>query len=758
MAMTDDQINALNEQIEKLTNKMDSLVGALNSIIGTTTNAAKATANASTAAGGLTNAVNSSTTAIQNKTKADKEAAERQYSNERAYRSVISAVTGFADALISGERGLKKYGDSLSNASDALSELLTSRFGIGGTIAAGALSGLTILTKKYLEQGDALLKARVELASFAGSITLSTTEIQEMANNMGFTVSQFSETLGKSLRTAQSGLVGLGGTAGEGAKRFAQIGDVLDEDRKKFIRLGVMPEELLESQAEYISQLKSSGSIIFANRKSTEQLQLESLKYAENLRILSEFSGKEVDRLKKEQDAALAETAFQAKKIQMLEEATRLEAAGQTERAEAIKNQVTSMDAAVRDAVGKMGSDGARLVRELFVGQLSPEMMRFVGVLPGGMEAVQKFTTDFEQMDPQLAVSGLMDSLSSSLREQISRIGPELIQVIPEEIRKMLSLTTDTMGLTLTTLSREFDESLGRILTNFETEQRLRAEAAVRGAGGPDENKQVDVLSNTMADLITTEMQVAAGFDSLLASTNPLISGFNTTTLAAAALAASLGMAAAAAGQSAIGNIEGKGGKGSSLGKLGKLAKGIGYGSIGINSLLDVYQGYSEHQDIDARLASNQITQEQANEEKVESKASTVGAGIGSIALGGLGMVLGGPVGAMIGSTIGSQVGETLGQLVGERINANATTPTALSVDTATPTGEELARAASERARMQEEEQRVALAAVTQNSSTTPDRQEEVSLLFMMDQKLSDMIRELRENNSVQEKIWKNMA
>jgi predicted oxidoreductase (fatty acid repression mutant protein) len=54
--------------------------------------------------------------------------------------------------------------------------------------------------------------------------------------------------------------------------------------------MGVMPEELLESQAAYINQLQASGSIIFANRKSTDQLQKASLDYAENLRVLSEYT------------------------------------------------------------------------------------------------------------------------------------------------------------------------------------------------------------------------------------------------------------------------------------------------------------------------------------------------------------------------------------------------------------------------------------------------------------------------------------
>jgi len=745
MAMTDDQINALNEQIEKLTNKMDSLVGALNSIIGTTTNAAKATANASTAAGGLANAVNSSTTAIQNKTKADKEAAERQYSNERAYRSAISAVTGFADALISGERGLKKYGDSLSNASDALSELLTSRFGLGGTVAAGALSGLTVLTKEYLNQGDALLKAKVELSSFAGSITLSSSEIQKMANDMGFTVGQFSETLGKSLRTAQSGLVGLGASAGEGAKRFAQIGDIsdLEGERERFIKMGVMPEELLESQAAYVNQLRLSGAILFSNTKTTKELQLESLRYAENLRVLSEFSGKDIETVKKEQDAALQDMAYQTKILEMFREAERLNEEGirtnnqgLIDQANSIKTEVEMMENSVRLA-SSVSQEAASIVKGLQIGQLSKEMMALVGVLPGGTQALRDYQRDVEEFDTATATKNLLEQLSSATVETAEYIGSRYLVLIDDETKKLIGLTDGLLQQRITSLATDMpmSERLDKIYNQLAN--------------------KTDIFMENQATLISTEMELAAGFDSLLASTNPLISGFNTTTLAAAALAASLGMAAASTGRSAIGNAIDQGG---SLGKLGKLAKGIGYGSIGINSLLDVYQGYSEHQDIDARLASNQITQEQANEEKVESKASTVGAGIGSIALGGLGMVLGGPVGAMIGSTIGSQVGEALGQLVGERINANATTPTALSADTATPTGEELARAASERARMQEEEQRVARAAVTQNSSTTADRQEEVSLLFMMDQKLSDMIRELREINSVQEKIWKNMA
>jgi hypothetical protein len=50
-----------------------------------------------------------------------------------------------------------------------------------------------------------------------------------------------------------SGLIALGGSTGEGIKKFAQLAATTEEQRAAYRRLGLSQEEVTQLQADYVS-------------------------------------------------------------------------------------------------------------------------------------------------------------------------------------------------------------------------------------------------------------------------------------------------------------------------------------------------------------------------------------------------------------------------------------------------------------------------------------------------------------------------
>jgi hypothetical protein len=309
MAMSDEEINALNESIRELTDSMKMMRGTFESVAGQSKTASDNLNKVSTGAKNADTDINTMAKAtIRSKGALDQfsestaEATKRQQAYKEAQASGIQSTLGFADALISTEAGFTKFSGALSAAGDAAMDLGKSQGPVGEVLGRIVKAG-TMVAEQYLEQGDSVFKARNELFRFAGASSIGSNELLDMGQKIGFTSKQL-DALVKPLKSMGPSLLSLGDSAGDGAKRFLEIGAVSEETRKKFIRMGVMPEELLQSQADYINLQRLSGNQASMRLKTDKQIQEESLEYAESLKVLSELTGEDAETVKKRQEAA----------------------------------------------------------------------------------------------------------------------------------------------------------------------------------------------------------------------------------------------------------------------------------------------------------------------------------------------------------------------------------------------------------------------------------------------------------------------
>ena len=312
-----------------------------------------------------TEVLSGSTKALEAGAVAQQKYAEAAANFSRGLISGQAAVMNFGKALIDGQKNLEKYGGAFENAGDAAWDI-GKNFGVLGTIIGGAAKALGFFAAGIFKSVDSVVQFRDETSKFAGILPTTISGIQELGSNARFSGEEIMK-LSKTMSGFGTNILSLGGSAGEGALRFMEMAAVTDDVRRKFGRLGVDQDRLLEMQGMYIQMQGISGKALENRTKTEGQLQRESLAYAKNLIIMSDLTGQTAEQMQQEREVVKAEFEEQVKIRQENIQIQRLRAAGEHEAADAIKKEQdnrTQLIQTMTDAYGRdIGSQFGRLAR-----------------------------------------------------------------------------------------------------------------------------------------------------------------------------------------------------------------------------------------------------------------------------------------------------------------------------------------------------------------------------------------------------------
>ena len=188
----------------------------------------------------------------------------------------LSAV-GSAAMLASGKT--KIFGAALSVAGALLS-------GFGSGASKLAKFGIEVLTKEV----EKSIKAYNDAASSGAFFAAGMKGLRDAANEAGLDVEQFSNVLAKH----STDLASLGMGVTEGAKRMGGAlkagGDTM---QRQLVNLGFAIEDQAGLVAETMKQMRGTGGPLQA---SNAQVAAETMKYAENLRIISAITGEDAKK------------------------------------------------------------------------------------------------------------------------------------------------------------------------------------------------------------------------------------------------------------------------------------------------------------------------------------------------------------------------------------------------------------------------------------------------------------------------------
>lgn len=247
-----------------------------------------------------------------------------------------AAATGFAKGLLKGERGATLAAKSLTDFITPISKVIDTLgplIGVlsmlipGGAVAKGlyflGTVGLSKLASSALEAGakfnelaaeqiQVLMKSFNEISKAGISVTGGIDTVQQLSQTLGLSNSeleQFNKLLGSNTQT----LAMMGGTAAQGAERFASAAGLLVKDFGRELELiGIDRDEQREMAMSYMNIQARTGRL---QMKTAEQVAKETSNYIKELDMLAELTGSNRKQMQEAREAALAETRFRAARI-----------------------------------------------------------------------------------------------------------------------------------------------------------------------------------------------------------------------------------------------------------------------------------------------------------------------------------------------------------------------------------------------------------------------------------------------------------
>lgn len=489
------------KELEDQLRQLSSAVGDLNSSITGTIRSTQSE----------TNAINKNVVAADKSGKALESLAAGADKYEQSMASLTksfamagSALASFAKTIVSGTDGFSKYGDSIKQFGGALSEM-GDNFGPLGKIFGTVANAASKLAPLYLAQADNLLKASDAFARMGAAATLSTKEIQKIGLGSGLASSQLDKLI-KPIQSVQGGLLGLGESATGGIKKFGQLAAVSEDVRREFKRLGMGDQERNQSLADFITLMNKSGASFQGSLKTQQGLQKAALEYTRNLYELAEITGKDVDTVKAQQEAAMStmEVALEMNKLDQ----QRIDAARRGD-----KNEVARLEAqegAIKrftNELQKGGATQAQIVaaqNQFLTGAITGQSAKFA-IMGLNMDEFIKKTKDGTLRQGELA-----NAYKTSTQNTINTFSHQTLG-LSKNLQDLLGLTSESVGGLTQRAGIDFEKSSKQAQDELIANKNNESIAAL------------DKAQQARNDLTELERKATTTLDNLLLATNPII-------------------------------------------------------------------------------------------------------------------------------------------------------------------------------------------------------------------------------------------
>lgn len=471
------------------------------------------------------------------------EEARIKYNQKVATDKSVTALDEFTEALFSGKQGFEKYNKTLDAAGAAMVALTKNMGGLAQVVGL-VINATMKLGQAQLKQADNVLKASDELSKMGGVGGLTSNQLLEMAHNAGLT-SKNLELMYKPIKSMGSSILTLGDNAAAGQKAFMELTAVSKTTRMEFQKLGISQEDLIQNQADYIKLQGMAGISLKNDMKDRARLQKASTDYTENLLILAQISGTDVDTIKKKQEEAMRSLDFQLYILEEQSKAAELRKKAETTNDETLKAKYIAQ----ADSIEKTIKSQSDLVKQL--NNQYPQLASAFREITSQKTITGKATQQVLMMMPEMETAFKRANERLKRGDNAGEVRAELEEQFKLAAIKggrdyRIALGSNPELAQDLGYSVDLVNTLNKTLDRNEKEEQEKARKRIE-----DQKKTGDVAQNARATLLETERSAAVALDKLVAATNPLMSGFNKTTISVmilqgAALAAAAALTAIA--------------------------------------------------------------------------------------------------------------------------------------------------------------------------------------------------------------------
>ena len=235
---------------------------------------------------------------------------------EAAMKGLQSVVVGAGGLVGSLSQSTGRFSD-LNTVTGIMIDAFTSLTS-AIPLAGRALDAFGDVAKVIIELNNAILDDTLDsfytLSQSGFGLQNDLLELAASAREGNLTLEQLTQ----GVMSAQQGVLVLGSSFDQGVRRFTMIQAMLRDENGEFAKalkgFGYGATETAEFLADFLQDQRTSLAI---RNMSEQELASRSFQYAKNLRIISEFTGQEVDEMRKRQQQIATDGAFQSKLQQM---------------------------------------------------------------------------------------------------------------------------------------------------------------------------------------------------------------------------------------------------------------------------------------------------------------------------------------------------------------------------------------------------------------------------------------------------------
>lgn len=560
----------------------------------------------------------------------------KQNNLSEAMSKGTQAMDSFASALFNGTGEFAKYNSALSSAGDA-ALAWGKNFGPLGLATGALVKGVTKAAEMALKQADDTLKATDSISKMGAMNSFTAEGVRKMGTDAGLASDQLDKMI-KPMSSMSGGLTRLGATSADGVEAFGKMIAVTKETRMEFQRLGLNDQERIQAQSDFIGMMERSGGVLSGQLKTSAGLQKASLDYTKNLYELSSITGKSIEESKKDMEVARATYEWKLQENKWARQLRAAQESGNETEMARIEAEKEGANRLIND-IAKLGdpTKTAAVQLQYLTGAITPASSQFA-VLGVDIEKQIKAAKENTYQ------SGEFNNAYKKAADTMLGAGDTAL-ALSEDFRKATGLDEKALDY-----NNKREGVADEVVAAAAARKKLEDNSVNQGIAAQD---AAQIARNELTEL---ERKAKIGLDDLVASVNPLMQGFDKTTIAATTLVAAAGAAAIALGAMAAKTTAGKAieaasGTGSAgAGKGGgirSMAGGLLKGGVAALGGMALSKGgeYAKEQGHAKTGAGLDIAGTTA------SYAGT-GAMMGSI-VPGLGTAVGAGMGAVVGAGVG---------------------------------------------------------------------------------------------------------
>ena len=298
-----------------------------------------------------------------------------------------------AQTLSQGNGTLARYNNIVDSTTGSISKIAFAFGSLGGVV--GKLStGIGFLVtaigfavKTVNEFNDNLLRGSDVLAKVGTAGRLTTDELLQMTQNAGFANDQTAD-FAFLLKEVGPDVLTLGKSATDGYKALGNITVYSSEMIANFRRLGVTNEDLVRNTVDYVKLQSLSGISLRYQNLITGDLTKRTVQYTRDLIELSDFTGLEVEEVKRRQMVARASLDLQTRDLMMQDKIAQLREKGANQEADDLEKERerTRKMVDMASMLGLSGENLAAVQSMLATGTFNELSSSFAAGMPGILE------------------------------------------------------------------------------------------------------------------------------------------------------------------------------------------------------------------------------------------------------------------------------------------------------------------------------------------------------------------------------------